>query len=161
LASECWNLGHHPCGTGQEALHLGEVIASFMAQFDAAASPGDAGIVMALEEPDSRTGALSGQQIALEAQGLTTKTLAASSNQDARRLTLLLAGFPMAQTYSHKLRPEFKGPSAWLTCDPLDCCEVVQLLRKHWGITVGSPDHPRSHSETANPESRTTTTEVS
>lgn len=159
MASNGANRGHPPSEMCQDALHLGEVIAGLMAPSGSAASPGDVGIVMALEEPDSRTGALSGQQIALEAQGLTCETLAAFCAQDARRLTLLLAGFPTAQAYSHKLRAGFHGPSAWFTCDPLDCCEVIHLLREHWGITVGSTDYPPSPSETANPESRTTTTE--
>jgi hypothetical protein len=130
-----------------------------MARLDPTAFPGEVGIVVAIINPDPPTETTSSQREALEAQGFTCQTLGAHSVQDARRLTLLLAGFPTAQTYSHKLRPEFKGPSAWLTCHPLDCSEVVQLLRKHWGITIGGTDHPPTLSETANPESRTMTTE--
>lgn len=130
MASESRNLGHSPRETGQKALRLGEVIASFMARLDPEVFLGEVGIVVAIINFDSSIS----QQEALETQGFTCETLEAFSVQDARRLTVLLVGFPCAEEYSHALRPMFPGPSGWFSFEAVGLGEVIRTLYWNWEI---------------------------
>jgi len=134
LASDGGDREHPLSHASEEAQALQKAIANFTARLDPTVFSGEVGIVVAIINLGSPTETTSSQQEALETQGFTCETLAAYSVQDARRLHLLLAGFPTVTVYGHTLRPGFTGPSGWFSFDTLESGEVVQLLCRCWGI---------------------------
>ena len=136
MASDGGNREHPQCPSREEDQAFHKVIKDFKARLDPMAFTGEVGIVVAIINLGSPTGTIPSQREALEAKGFTCQTLEAHSVQDARRLIVLLAGFPCAEDYSHALRPMFPGPSGWFSVHTAGG-EAAHLVRQHWGMVLG------------------------